>query len=188
MKRNWFLVLILSGATLLEACKQSSSPATGPAATPPPAAVAGAVDADPPIPGYPTEAQPKLDTIKLWVGSEPMTTEMAISPIQQETGMMFRTNMGETEGMIFVLDHPQQASFWMHSCPLPLSAAYIDTDGHIVEIHDFQPHNTNAVVAGADNIRFVLETAQGWFQRHHIDTGTVIATEKGSLKKTFLGQ
>jgi uncharacterized membrane protein (UPF0127 family) len=181
VKRMRALIYLLSAATLAAGCGQSSPPVAPPVA-------AGSNDADPPIPGYPTEAQPKLATIKLWIGAEEMTAEMALTGIQEETGMMFRTNMGENEGMIFVMPAPQEASFWMHSCPLPLSCAYIDTDGHILEIHDLQPHNTNAVLSATANIQFVLETPQGWFQRHNIKTGTVIATEKGSLKKTFLGQ
>jgi uncharacterized protein len=175
MKCDWILTFLLPAAVLAAGCGQSRPAATN--------------DPDPPLAGYPTEAQPKLDTIKLWVGSEEMTAEMAVTPIEEQTGMMFRTNMGENEGMIFVMDGgPMQASFWMHNCPMPLSAAYIDAGGHIQEIHDLQPHNTNAVLSATDNIEFVLETPQGWFKRHNINAGTVVATEKGSLKKTFLNQ
>jgi uncharacterized membrane protein (UPF0127 family) len=114
-----------------------------------------------------------------------MVAEMALNGIQQQTGMMFRTNLPENEGMIFPLPFPQQASFWMLNCPLPLSAAYIDPDGVIQEIHEFQPFNTNSVVANAANILFVLETPLGWFERHNVSTGTVIRTEFGPLKETF---
>jgi uncharacterized membrane protein (UPF0127 family) len=171
MRRNRLLILPLAAA-LAGGCNQA----------PPPVA---AILADP---GVPTAAQPKLDTIKLWLGPEQMTTEMALTEKQERTGMMFRTNMAENEGMIFVFDHPQQASFWMDNCVLPLSAAYMDTDGRILEIHDLQPHDTNLVLSATDDIEFVLETPQGWFQRHNIKTGTIVASEKGSLKKTFLGQ
>jgi uncharacterized membrane protein (UPF0127 family) len=171
MRRNRFPILLLA-SVLAGGCGQSAQPAAAPAMDP----------------GLPTAAQPRLETIKLWIGSEAMTTEEALSPMQQETGMMFRTNMGENEGMIFVLDHPEQASFWMMNCVLPLSAAYMDADGRILEIHDLQPHDTNAVLSATDNIEFVLETPQGWFQRHNIKTGTMVASEKGPLKKVFLGQ
>ena len=141
-----------------------------------------------PNPGYPTQAQPKLQTMKLWLGPEEMQAELALTPVQQMTGMMFRTNLAETSGMLFPLPYTQRASFWMLNCPLPLSAAYIDTEGVILEIHDFQPHNTNAVVAATANIRFVLETPQGWFDRHHIVPGTVIRCERGPLMETFFGK
>jgi uncharacterized membrane protein (UPF0127 family) len=74
----------------------------------------------------------------------------------------------------------------MANCPYPLSVAYINTDGAIAEIHPLEPFNTNSVVAAATNIRFALETPQGWFDRHHISTGAVVRTEGGSLKQTFL--
>ena len=133
----------------------------------------------------PTQAQPKLRTIKLWIGSREMITEMALTGLEQETGMMFRTNMAENEGMIFVFDHPERASFWMMNTILPLSAAYISPPGEILEIHDLQPHDTNAVEAATDNILYVLETRQGWFTRNQVSTGSIITTELGPLGKVF---
>jgi len=114
-----------------------------------------------------------------------MSTEIAASGIEVQTGMMFRTNMAENEGMLFVFGRPFQASFWMKNTSLPLSAAYISPDGVIEEIHPLEPFNTNAVVAKSDNIQYVLETRQGWFDRHNVSTGTVIRTESGSLHDTF---
>ena len=136
-------------------------------------------------PGAPTQAQPKLQTMKLWVGPEEMIVELALTAEQQRTGMMFRTNMAENAGMLFPLASTQRASFWMKNCPLALSAAYIDPEGVIQEIREFQPHNTNAVVSASNNIRFVLETPHGWFQRHNVRTGMVVRTERGSLMETF---
>ena len=133
----------------------------------------------------PTQAQPKLRTMKLYVGAEEMVAELALTDDQQHTGMMFRTNMAENAGMLFPLPFTQRAAFWMKNCPLPLSAAYIDPEGVIQEIHEFQPYNTNAVVAASDNIRFVLEAPKGWFDRHHIRQGILIATERGPLMRTF---
>jgi len=141
--------------------------------------------ADNPNSFLPTQAQPTLQTIKLWLGAEELKTELALNTTEQMTGMMFRTNMAENEGMLFPLPYTQRASFWMKNCPLPLSAAYIDPDGVIQEIHDLEPFNTNSVVAATDNIRFVLETPQGWFKRHHIAPGVAVATERGPLLQTF---
>jgi len=163
----------------------SSGPATG-AAPVTVAATPKAASTFVAISGLPTKAQPKLQTIKVWLGAEELIAEMARSPVEYETGMMFRTNMAENEAMIFVLPYVQQASFWMANCPYPLSVAYINTDGIIEEIHLLEPFNTNSVVAAATNIRFALETPQGWFDRHHVSTGAVVRTERGSLKQTFL--
>lgn len=134
----------------------------------------------------PKQAQPKLRTMKLYLGAEVLEAELALAPQQIFTGMMFRANIQETDAMLFVLPYPQRASFWMKNCPEPLSAAYITPDGVIAEIHRFEANNTNSVVAGVDNIRFVLETKEGWFTRHNVGPGSVIRTEKGSLAETFL--
>lgn len=146
---------------------------------------ASAVTADP---GEPAQAQGKLQTMKLYIGPQEMIAELALTPVQQQTGMMFRTNMEENAGMLFPLPFTQRASFWMKNCPYPLSAAYIDQEGVIQEIHNLQPYNTNAVLANGDNIRFVLETQQGWFERHHIGTNVSISTERGPLMQTFFGR
>jgi len=151
-------------------CKKPAAPATGPAA----------------IPGLPTAAQPKLQTMKLWLGAEEIVAELALTGVEQQTGMMFRTNLAENAGMLFVRPVPERASFWMMNCPLPLSAAYIDPDGVILEIHDLQPHNTNSVAASSERVQFVLETSQGWFGRHNVSTGMLVRTERGSLADTFL--
>jgi uncharacterized protein len=139
-------------------------------------------------PTEPTRAQPRLPTMKLYLGSQEMIVELARTAIQQRTGMMFRTNMDENTGMLFPMPQTEQVSFWMKNCPLPLSAAYIDPEGIIQEIHEFKPHDTNGVVSASNNIRFVLETPQGWFERHHIGVGVAVATDQGSLMTTFFGK
>ena len=139
-------------------------------------------------PGEPTRAQPKLRTMKLYIGPHEMVAELALAPQEIRTGMMFRTNMEPNAGMLFALPYTQRASFWMKNCPYPLSAAYIDTEGIIQEIHDLEPFNTNSVTAASDNIRFVLETPRGWFEKHNVKTGVAIATERGPLMQTFFGR
>jgi uncharacterized membrane protein (UPF0127 family) len=172
MNGKWkWLWLLLLGAGLCGGCSNATN--------------LGAAVQDP---DEPTQAQPKLPTMKIWMGPEEMVAELALTPEQQRTGMMFRTNMEEHAGMLFALPYTQRASFWMKNCPLPLSAAYIRPDGVIQEIHALQPHNTNAVVAASDNIRFVLETPQGWFEKHNIHEGTKIVTERGPLMETFFGK
>jgi uncharacterized protein len=175
MRRIVFAALI--GMAVVVGCQKSSVPP----ASPPPAATAG---------GHPsaTRAQPTLPTIRIWLGAEELRTEMARTDDQVMTGMMFRTNMDEMAGMIFVFPGPWRPAFWMKNCPLPLSCAYINPDGTIAEIHDLQAQDTNAVEASSRDIQYVLEVNQGWFARHHIGTGTVMKTERGTLHETFFPQ
>ena len=160
--------------TLVCGCKQSNNPApeTAPAAG---------------IPPTPSAAQPKLPVSKIFVGGEEINAEIAITPDQLQSGLMFRTQMAENEGMLFIFGVGHRAAFWMKNTVLPLSCAYINPEGVIEEIHDMQPQNTNSITAEHDNIQFVLEMNQGWFKRHKIEPGTLIRTERGTLRETFIG-
>jgi uncharacterized protein len=133
----------------------------------------------------PNQAQGKLRTIKLWLGAEELITEIAASEKEITTGMMFRTEMAENEGMLFILPGAQRASFWMKNTLIPLSCAYIDADGTILEIHDMKPKDETPIPAKVTNILYVLEVKQGWFERHKIGVGTQIRTERGTLAQTF---
>ena len=124
--------------------------------------------------------------MKLYLGAETIDAELALTAEEEQTGMMFRTNIQETDAMLFNLEVPQRASFWMTNCPESISAAYINTDGFISEIHHLEKNDTNGVIAATADIRFVLETSDGWFTRHNVGVGTLIRTEKGSLPETFL--
>lgn len=141
-----------------------------------------------PLQSEPTVAQPRLPTIRLWAGSAEIIAEIAIRPHEIQTGMMFRTNIIENEGMLFIFGQPHRASFWMKNCPKPLSCAYIDPQGTILEIREMEPNNTNSIVASSDNVMFVLETARGWFERHDVRTNMVIQSERGPLQQTFVSR
>lgn len=162
--------VLLLAAALFTGCAPAVPPATPPES------------AD----DLPTQAQPKLRTMKIYLGAETLDAELALTPRQEQIGMMFRTNIQETDAMLFVLPYPMRASFWMKNCPESISGAYITPDGIIREIHRMEQNNTNAVVAARDDIQFVLETREGWFTRHNIAPGTVIRTDRGSLAETFL--
>ncbi len=136
----------------------------------------------------PTHAQPKLPTMKIYLGAETLDAELALTPREETTGMMFRTNILETDAMLFVFPFPQRAEFWMKNCPESISAAYISPDGVIQEIHHLEKEDTNTVFSATENIGYVLETKDGWFARHNVNTGMVIRTERGSLHDTFFGK
>ena len=137
---------------------------------------------------YLDHAQPRLPTIKIWLGAQELITEVAATHTQVATGMMYRTNILENEAMLFVFGRPHQAMFYMRNVPIPLSCAYIDNEGTILETHAMKPFEEAPIVAKTDNVQFVLETKEGWFQRNHVSTGTVVRTERGSLRETFLGR
>jgi uncharacterized protein len=138
-----------------------------------------------PVRGHLLHAQPKLPTLKVWLGDQELLTEIARQQVQIATGMMFRTNMPENTAMLFVFPDAQPRSFYMRNCIVPLSAAYLAPDGTVVEIIDLQPGDERGVASQSDSIQFVLEVPQGWFSRHNITAGAMVRTEHGSLLETF---
>ena len=171
MNFSWTIGWAVIGSLLLAGCEKSVTTAAPPATN-----VAGWV---------PTKVQPKLPTIKVWLGSQELVTEVAATDPQIHTGMMFRETIAENEAMIFVFDRPEYRAFWMKNVSVPLSCAYIDPDGVILEIHDMTPHETKPIESATGRIQYVLETKQGWFERNKIATGTIVRTERGSLEESF---
>ena len=189
-KRNCFSPLVnarlfcLFAAGLLCAagCKQdaTSSPPPAPSAVTPKSA--STTLAATPAQGTP---QPKLPALKLWIGTNAVMAELAMTFNQVQTGMMWRTNMAEMEGMLFVFGEPHQVSFYMKNTLLPLSCAYVDGEGTILEIYDMKPLDETPIPSKSDQVMYVLEMNQGWFQRHGIKPGVVIATDRGTMQQTF---
>ena len=136
---------------------------------------------NPPATADNSRAQPRLKTIKLYLGSAELTVEIADENHERQAGMMHRTTMPENEGMLFVFPYPHQSGFWMKNTIVPLSIAYIDPASRVIEIHDMQPGNTKPVESRSARVQYALEVNQGWFAKNGIKPGAVLATDHGSL-------
>jgi uncharacterized membrane protein (UPF0127 family) len=117
-----------------------------------------------------SEAQPRLDSITLQAGMHIIRAEVARTPAQVQTGMMFRREMGTHEGMLFVFDGLSRRCFWMKNTLLPLSIAFIADDGSIVDLADMQPQS-EASHCSSQPVRYALEMNQGWFAKRGIKPG-----------------
>ena len=115
-------------------------------------------------------AQPRLDAITLQAGMHMIHAEVARTPAQTQTGLMFRRQMAAHEGMLFVFDQLAPRCFWMKNTLLPLSIAFIADDGRIVNIADMQPRS-EASHCAHEPVRFALEMNQGWFAKRGIGAG-----------------
>src|SRR3546814_16786033 len=90
-----------------------------------------------------------LPTAQLSIGSHKIQAEVAATDASRANGLMNRASLPENHGMLFVFDGPTTTCFWMKNTPLPLSIAFIDSKGMIVNIADLQPHPArNTVVQG----------------------------------------
>jgi uncharacterized membrane protein (UPF0127 family) len=94
----------------------------------------------------------------------PMAVEIARSDAERSRGLMFRKELKDGEGMLFIFERDQVLSFWMKDTLIPLSIAFVSSDGRIIEIRDMEPQNLNAVHSSR-SARYALEVPQGWFRR-----------------------
>lgn len=117
--------------------------------------------------------QAKLPTTQLTAGMHVIQAELAVTPDQQATGMMFRQTMGANEGMLFVGDQAGMRCFWMRNTLVPLSIAFLADDGTIVNIADMQPRSEESHCS-AKPVRFALEVPQGWFAKRGLKAGTKV--------------
>jgi uncharacterized membrane protein (UPF0127 family) len=102
-----------------------------------------------------------------------ITVEIARTEEERSKGLMYREQLLDGEGMIFVFDYDQPVSFWMKNTLIPLSIAFITADGRILEIKDMYPLNLDSVHSSRP-IRYALETPQGWFNRVGIIAGDMV--------------
>jgi uncharacterized membrane protein (UPF0127 family) len=114
--------------------------------------------------------QPRLPTTDLVAGMHVIKAELAVTPAQQATGMMFRTDMPGNEGMLFIDERASVRCFWMRNTLVPLTIAFIADDGTIVNLADMQPQSDQSHCS-AKPVRFALEMKQGWFARRGIQAG-----------------
>jgi uncharacterized membrane protein (UPF0127 family) len=96
--------------------------------------------------------------------------EIAVTPSQREQGLMYRKELKDGEGMLFVFQSDQFLSFWMKNTLVPLSIAYIAHDGRILDIYDMQPENL-APVRSSRSVRYALEVPPGRFSRFGLGVG-----------------
>jgi uncharacterized protein len=115
-----------------------------------------------------------LRIAELKISNVPVTAEVADTPQASENGLMFRDTLPEDHGMLFVFDQPKKASFWMRNTKIPLSIAYVDSAGKILEIKSMNPMDETVVPSRSDEVAYALEVNQGWFTRHGISSGATI--------------
>ena len=117
--------------------------------------------------------QPQLDLprTQLSIGMHRIDTQLATTPAQRQIGLMHRKEMPQHEGMLFVFEQPAQQCFWMKNTLLPLTAAFVDDDGTIVNLADMKPQTLDSHCS-TKQVRYVLEMNQGWFAKKGIKPGS----------------
>ncbi len=162
MKRSVMVFLMVLGmllATVGLAFAQSvgSSSGEAPAATEPEAPV----------------ELPTLTILNSLGERVPVQVEIADTPAERQQGLMGREALAEDAGMLFVFEQEQPLSFWMKDTLIPLSIAYIDGSGTIVDIQDMQPLDETSHPSAAPAM-YALEVNQGFFGEWGVTVGDMV--------------
>ena len=99
--------------------------------------------------------------------------EIAIKPEDRNHGFMERKSIPDGTGMLFIFERDQTLSFWMKNTPHPLSIAYIDSKGKIINIFDMNPYSTDSIISTV-SVRYALEVPQGWYKKNGITEGDTV--------------
>jgi len=153
-----FKSMLAAGAVALAACSPGTvqgKPIKAPARA--------AAEARHPVSG--------LKVVPLVIGGHRFRVEVAATPAEQERGLMFRKEMGPDEGMIFPMDPPRQAYFWMRNTVMPLDIIFIGADGKVLNVVNARPFDETPLPS-AGKAALVLEINVGRAARLGIGPGT----------------
>jgi uncharacterized membrane protein (UPF0127 family) len=114
-------------------------------------------------------ADPLL-TYPLKINGHNLRAEVANTDEDRRTGLMFRNSLAENQGMLFVYESEGRYAMWMKNTIIPLSVAFIDRKGIILNIEDMQPHTEDSH-GSKGPAKYSLEMNQGWFKKRGINKG-----------------
>lgn len=108
--------------------------------------------------------------VELVSGPVKLNVEVADSEEERTRGLMYRKGLADGKGMLFVFDRDERPAFWMKNTTIPLSIAYITSDGTITDILDLVPLSEEPR-ASSRSVRYALEVPSGWFSRVGLKPG-----------------
>jgi len=119
-----------------------------------------------------------LPVMDLNISDQTISVEIAATPSALAAGLMYRQHLNENSGMLFIFPEAGIHAMWMKNTWIPLSVAFIDAEGVIINIADMEP-NTHHQHYSTKSASFALEMNQGWFTRHAIRKGDQVRGLEG---------
>lgn len=116
------------------------------------------------------QAGAEMPVKQLTISGHNFLAEVANTDASRSQGLMYRQSMGENNGMLFVFSETAPHSMWMMNTDIPLSVAFLDEDGVILNIADMMPHTTTAH-RSAGPAKYAIEMNIGWFAARNIKPG-----------------
>jgi hypothetical protein len=118
----------------------------------------------------PLLADVTFKTSQVKVAGHPLKVELAIEEPQRLQGLMYRKSLGKEDGMLFIFDEPGYHSIWMKNTLIPLSVAFVDKDGVILNIADMEPQTLDSHMAAGPAV-YAIETNRGWYADKKVKAG-----------------
>jgi hypothetical protein len=122
---------------------------------------------------------PVLPRVELGVGIHLIHAELARDEASRMLGLMYRRSLGSNDGMLFVFDAPAQHCMWMRNTYIPLSVAFLDASGAVINVEEMQAQTDDSHCA-LHPARYALEMGSHWFHLHGVRAGTVIRGVAGT--------
>ena len=118
-----------------------------------------------------------LPQVTLLLGTGRLVAEIASTPIQASVGLSFRDTLASDHAMLFTYPEPHKVVFHMKDTSIPLSVAFIDSMGTVLEVQNLVPGSTSPIHSASNAIRFVLEVNRGWFEKYGVIVGSRVSAE-----------
>ena len=115
-----------------------------------------------------------LPKVELSIGIHRISAEVAATEASRQQGLMNRQTMPAQDGMLFVFEQNQRFCMWMKNTYLPLSVAFVDDSGAIINIADMVPQSEQSHCA-TKPARYALEMNVGWFEKRGLRSGSKIS-------------
>ncbi len=119
----------------------------------------------------------------LHIGKAVLHTEIASTGREREIGLMYVVKMPDNNGMIFLMPTVGPAGFWMKNTLIPLSIAFIDRNGTILELHDMKAEDETPIRSESDQVAYALEANLHWFSLNGIKPGDKLDPAPATLGK-----
>ncbi len=132
------------------------------------------------VPGD-TGAPQHLREVDLHIDQATLHTQVAANETQREVGLMHVAHLGDNDGMIFLMPAVERVSFWMKDTLIPLSIAFIDPNGTILEIHDMKAMDTTTLNSDSTQVAYALEANLHWFALNGIKPGDHVEPAPATL-------
>ncbi len=118
-----------------------------------------------------TDSTPEPVSFRIPIANQDARLELALTISERQTGLQRRLKLGTDEGMAFLFERPQPASFWMRNTEIPLDIGFFTGDGILREVHRMLPNVEIPTKSFRDDIVIAVEMNEGWFARRGIKPG-----------------